>query len=669
MHTTRRAGASLRPDAEQARAASLRGQRLIVLTAPPGAGKTATLVARYCALVDEGARPEHVAVASFTRAAREAFVRAVVEAHPSLADRIADAPQRRDRPPAAPATLWIGTFHDIALRVLRLHPREAGYTEPPVVLGEESSRLRLASALEDRKALPVEGLERERTLDGAWRTLRRWLDAGIDPCAPHEAGLKSAAVDPERTREPLRLAFDTWERAMLRDGYCSVGDVVARVWRLMRRFAAIRRAWEARFDHVMVDEAQDSAPIELALLAVLARHAELVLSGDEEQAIYGWRGAVPATREVKRFAPTHGAPYEVKLRHDYRLGREIQQAAARLQRAMPGAGEPAAPGTKSALCAPTHVTIPGHRESNGIAQLLEEVRDLATRTDGGAPPPWRSFALGARRNDTCRELAQALREGGIPAHVHGRPTPGGASDLLGSWCLAAAALGEGRVEATERAVQALRGAPFEVPQPWLDRARVEAARTGRAPSAVLADDAQAPATVRDAARTLDALAQRIDRPAREWLAEAHERLHFAETAAAASPDERAAARRGWSTAWELAGRGLSGAELAETLDTAPGWTEDPDEDAVHVATFHGLKGREWAHVVAAGWYEGGFPFERSRNAEEDLRLAYMVMTRAERSFHSTQPETDFTGRRLSASRYARVAGLRERTLERSKADQ
>ena len=108
----------------------------------------------------------------------------------------------------------------------------------------------------------------------------------------------------------------------------------------MARHKDVRLAWAGRFDEVLIDEFQDTDPIVVELVRGIGRHAAVVVAGDVDQSIYGWRGAVGSFDALARLEDTHGIPEEHVLRIDYRLPRAIQIAAQRLRghMARPGVG-------------------------------------------------------------------------------------------------------------------------------------------------------------------------------------------------------------------------------------------------------------------------------------------------------------------------------------------
>jgi len=259
----------------------------VLCVAPAGSGKTTTLVARIAWLVDEGAAPETICAITFNKRAAEELRGRIGLALAPLGDGIGER-------------IRIRTFHALGLEVLR----EAGEIVQPLLDREEVLRaVAPRSTVADRRRLDT--------------VLSRFkLDLDVDPA--------SIEADPEAG--PVARTFAAYEAEIRRLGGLDFDDLVARSLRLLERDAGVRELWRGRCTHLLVDEAQDLDRAQLRLALLLAAPANRIfLVGDDDQSIYGWRGAeVSNILEFERHFPQ---PRVVKLEQNYRSTNAILGSA------------------------------------------------------------------------------------------------------------------------------------------------------------------------------------------------------------------------------------------------------------------------------------------------------------------------------------------------------
>ncbi len=317
------------PTPEQAAAIGNR-DRDVFLEAGAGTGKTRVLVARYCEAVDrDGVDPERILAFTFTeRAAGEMRRRLRAE----LSRRAAEAqenvdqagePERRERLIAASRLgggATISTIHGFCRRILAAHPVAAGLDPRFRVLGgEEASRLARSAfdatlaeeaLVDDGIALLAAGFKPSRLARVVTRAFAELRSKGIDPPGLPPLEPSAAAVDgaaPGETSpaeaEDLRRGHAALGRlleafsdryAQLKSSRSAVDfdDLQLVALRLLRENPQIAASQRERFDHILVDEFQDTDPVQLELIhAIAGPETRLFTVGDEAQSIYGFRGA------------------------------------------------------------------------------------------------------------------------------------------------------------------------------------------------------------------------------------------------------------------------------------------------------------------------------------------------------------------------------------------
>ncbi len=278
--------ARLAPD-QRAAATAPPGPVLVV--APAGSGKTTTLVARIAWLVDSGVAPDALAAITFNR-------RAALE----LSERV----------DAALAPLGIGagavrvrTFHALGLEVLR----DAGAQAGPLV--DRPALLHQVAPWADEAEL--------MELDGVVSRLK--IELGVTG--------EVVAADPEAG--PLARAFVDYERAVAATGGLDFDDLVLRAIERLAGDEALLARWRSRCGHLLVDEVQDVDRAQLRLALLLAAPANrILLVGDDDQSIYGWRLA--DVRRVLGLDAVLPGLTRVDLEVNYRCPTPVVERAVRL---------------------------------------------------------------------------------------------------------------------------------------------------------------------------------------------------------------------------------------------------------------------------------------------------------------------------------------------------
>ncbi len=361
------------------REAVLHGDGPLLVLAGAGSGKTRVIVHRIARLVrDEEIVPWRILAVTFTnKAAGEMRARLLALLGPEAND------------------LWVQTFHAFGARFLRREAPRAGLS-PSFPIYDDDDQLRLVKRiLSDLGADEGETLTARQALSriDAWKGLA---------LLPEEITLGEYDVEGQLARE----VYARYDAALARAGATDFGDLLLRPVRLLEADDGLRQRWAGRFEHLLVDEFQDTNPVQYRLLRLLAgARANVCVVGDDDQAIYRWRGA--DVENILGFDRDFPGARVVKLERNYRSTRNvldaahavISRAARRREKRLWTEAEPGAP---LALL----VGQDEHDEAERIARAVAAERGRGTAGD--------EIAVLYRTNAQSRPLEAALRAARIP---------------------------------------------------------------------------------------------------------------------------------------------------------------------------------------------------------------------------------------------------------------
>ena len=535
----------------------------------------------------EGLDPTAILALTFSRAAAD-----------ELRGRVVQALGPRAR------ALWTGTFHGFGASLLRRHAAAVGRTPAFTILDREDTRRLVARLAKDLR------------LDGDLPTLVDALERARTP------GVTAPARSARSPITALRVAYEARCREANAFDFL---DLLAEPLALFAHDPTVRAALRARFQAVLVDEAQDLCALQHALIEALAApDGAVTLAGDDDQAIYGWRGADLA--RLHAFERTYPGGTVLAVGRNYRSTPQIVTTAARLiahnraRRPKPlAAVRPAGP-------VPTVLTWPDDRaEAEGLAAACTDwlrtsrppIAVLARVTACLGPIARACAAHGLTvRVLTDRALAEraAVRDLLAVCRVLVNPADWPAWDrvLRGLRCgIGAKTLATLRARAAGVGVVA---------------ALTDAARTRPRLAALLQQVAVWQAAPPPVTQLLETLAREVRARGEDKAPDAAEAASGARVRRAEDVAELVAlARR-----WEADG----GKGLGEFLDTVVLSEEDalaPAATQVLGLTLHAAKGLEFDTVVIVGVEEGLLPHYRHTVPEalvEERRLCYVGMTRA-----------------------------------------
>jgi DNA helicase-2/ATP-dependent DNA helicase PcrA len=269
----------------------------LLVLAGAGSGKTRVLVHRIAWLLAvEGASPWSVLAVTFTnKAAREMRYRI---------EELLGQPV---------GGMWVGTFHGLAHRLLRAHWKEAGLPQGFQIL-DADDQFRLLKRV-------VKGLGLD---EGKWppRQLQWFINARKDE------GLRAEHLDDagDPYQRQLIRVYTEYQAACERGGTVDFAELLLRAHELWREQPEVLLHYQERFRHVLVDEFQDTNAIQYAWLRLLsAGRNNLFIVGDDDQSIYGWRGA--RVENLQSFQHDYGNTQLVRLEQNYRSTGNILNAA------------------------------------------------------------------------------------------------------------------------------------------------------------------------------------------------------------------------------------------------------------------------------------------------------------------------------------------------------
>ena len=592
--------------AQQEAVQALNGPLLVLSGA--GTGKTRVLTARLAELVaTDTAKPWNILAVTFTnKAAREMKMRVANMVGP-MAEQV-----------------WLGTFHALAARMLRRHADLVGL-RPDFTILDADDQTRLLKQLLEAKDLDAKRWP-ARMLGGV---ISRWKDRGL---TPEKVGVAEAG---DLANGQMREIYADYQARLLALNAADFGDLLLHVLTILQNHPDVLAEYLVRITHVMVDEYQDTNVAQYLWLRLLtgSRH-NLCCVGDDDQSIYGWRGA--EVGNILKFESDFVGAKTVRLEENYRSTGHILAAASaviahnetRLGKTLFTAAEE---GEKLRVNGYWDGADEARTVSSQIERMMEEGGNLS------------QIAVLVRAGFQTREFEERFIAIGLPYRVVGAKFYERAEirDAIAYFRLIAQPADD---LAFERIVN--------LPKRGLGAASLQAihiqARASQKPLLAAAFDLIDTDELRPAART--SLTEFI-RDIKRWR-DAVAKMHHADLAKMVLDES------GYTRMWQLdkspdaGGRLENLTELVNAMqefDSLAGFLEhialvmDGDTEAengeVTLMTLHAAKGLEFDTIFMPGWEEGIFPSQRTIDEngavglEEERRLAYVGITRARKLVH------------------------------------
>jgi DNA helicase-2/ATP-dependent DNA helicase PcrA len=597
-----------------------RGSPVLVL-AGAGTGKTRVITHRVAALLDEGVPPWRILAVTFTnRAAGEMRERI---------DRLCGGRHETRE-------LWVGTFHSVCARILRRFGEPVGLSRYFSIYDTADQAQVMSRVLEQLKVST-----KQYTPRGVLGHLDRAKNQGIGPEHLERLGMREPVLS------VVRKAFVEYAKRLRAADAADFGDLLVLAVELLRKIPRSASGQLAdldpvvklrrRFLHVVVDEFQDTNPVQAELVDLLSGHAELCVVGDDDQAIYGWRGA--DVDQILRFADRHPGTQTVRLEQNYRSTTHILTCAdAVIRRNQGRLGKT----LWSELGEGQPVRVLALRDERDEARLV--AREIRVAVDDGASPEefaifYRTHAQSRVLEDEVRAMALGVRiVGGVAFYERME-----VKDALSYLILL-------RNPASDAHLTRIINRPArKIGKTTVTRLVEHAGAQGISLWAALVDPKAAglkPAAakrVKEFRELMVKLRELVDTmPLDELLTEIVDRTGYRAWLAEDGSDE---ALTRLENLQELQGNVLEFVEqrpdatLEEYLElvslAGAERGEGDGNGAVTLMTIHSAKGLEFEHVYLTGMEERVFPHARVLDdpvqLEEERRLCYVAITRAKRA--------------------------------------
>ncbi len=595
----------------------------LLVLAGAGSGKTRVLTTRLARLIDQhGVDPSRILAVTFTN-----------KAAGEMKSRIAALLGRQ------PTGMWVGTFHAIGARLLRANPHLVGRTRSFTIYDQD-----------DTGSVVKRILERHRL------NTRQFTPRGVHAAI---SDAKNALVSPD---EYANLAMDPFSRAVATT-YRDLGedlrvanaadfdDLLVLPVRLLADNPDVLERYRRRFQYILVDEYQDTNRAQYQLVKLLAGgHGNLCVVGDDDQSIYGWRGA--DIRNILEFNKDFPDAHTVRLEENYRSTPEVLDLANVVISANRGRMGKTLRPTRASGERVTAVRCLDERDEADFV-----VEELLARRAQSTGMTLRDIAIVYRTNAQSRALEEALRKRAVAYRLVGTVRFYDRREIRDLMSYLKLIANPADDEAFRRAVA--------VPKRGLGDTTIEAlsasARPAGIPMLAAAVRPEMLSAIRPAARgalaEFAALIERFRECAQEaavdeLLRRVVEGIRYDEYLRAEGPesaDRLDNVRELITGAAELVAdeegevgltpldHFLQKAMLVAELDKL-----GPDADAVTLMTLHNAKGLEFPVVFITGLEDGLFPlakaYEEPAMLEEERRLFYVGITRAERKLFLTHAE-------------------------------
>jgi DNA helicase-2/ATP-dependent DNA helicase PcrA len=599
----------------------------LLVLAGAGTGKTRVVIARIGHLAWRGSRPSRILAVTFTnKAAKEMLARSAKQ----LGAKATEKPE-------------ISTIHSLCVRILRRHAARVGLPERFAIIDRGEQETVARRVLKELK-VPETSLGPGDLLE----RVGRWKTAAVRP----DAAMASLAVDANDSWELAAAGYRRYQQALATAGAVDFDDLLLVVDELFSTHEEARRAEAGRFDHVLVDEYQDTSVIQERIVAALARdHRSLCVVGDDDQSIYGWRGA--EVSHILDFARRWPGATVVRLEENYRSTPEIIHAANTLI-----AHNARRHGKTLVSRAPSGPPPAIVQAQDEVDEARRVVGDLEGRLREGSVAPTEAVIL-LRTGEQTRVFEQELRQRGIPYELIGSRSFFDRREVKDVMALARVLVDpdddlalsrianvpprgiSGQVVQSSRAAAATAGHSL-----WRElRAARDAHRLSTAATAgvaalerlvALREGAEARGAADTLRTLLDASGYRgfLEKEYQDEPGEADARWDCVEQMVNALA-EHERTHRGGAPDFSRLVRGFLDDLVLDVTEAERFRSDKPKGNVLRLMTLHAAKGLEFDCVWMVGMEEGLLPHHRSladglQAIDEERRLCYVGVTRAKK---------------------------------------
>jgi len=611
---------SLNPD--QKEAALYRGGPLLIL-AGAGTGKTRVIVHRIASLLQEGVSAGRILAVTFTNKAAGELRNRIDKLAPGQGPRI-----------------WVHTFHAFAARMLRQHALQAGLPKHFTVYDSDDQKRIIVDCLKELD------LAKEKKKAGLYATvISRAKDELLDPGSYSIHAM--AQQDP--FRQTVARVYERYQKKLDASGGLDFGDLLLKTAGLLKNDLEVRSYYQKLFEHILVDEYQDTNHAQYIITKTLAaQHRNLCVVGDPDQSIYAWRGA--NIRNILEFENDFKDVKVVKLEQNYRSTPNILDAAASVianndRRHEKRLWTDAEKGQS--------VDVDEYVDEREEADAV--VSRIARMVDEGVSP--KEIAVFYRTNAQSRSFETAFSRLQVPCRVVGSLRFFERKEVKDALAFARAAVNTSDSVSLSRILN--------VPARGIGKSAEEALKSFCLDTGASLRDAIARADpipklsgparrgIRELHHLLDKLSEDLQQlsPADGMNAVLQRTGYWDSIEAAVETDPDAAGRLGnlqelLNAVGEFQERDADaglGRFLEDVALQSGADSYDASAPAVTLMTVHLAKGLEFPTVFVTGLEEGLFPIGAANadreQLEEERRLCYVAMTRAEKKLYLTHAAT------------------------------
>ncbi|EOV9409864.1 DNA helicase II [Vibrio parahaemolyticus] len=594
-------------------------ENLLVL-AGAGSGKTRVLVHRIAWLMSvEQASPFSIMSVTFTN-----------KAAAEMRGRIEELMM------GSASGMWNGTFHGICHRILRAHYLDAKLPEDfQIIDSDDQQRLlkRLIKAQNlDEKQWPARQV--------AW-----WINGKKDE------GLRPVHIDAYHdpvTKTYLQL-YTAYQEACDRAGLVDFAEILLRAHELLRDNKFVREHYQARFKHILVDEFQDTNNIQYAWLRMMTGpECHVMIVGDDDQSIYGWRGA--KVENIEKFTREFPSVTTIRLEQNYRSTKTILEASNTLI-----ANNTERMGKELWTDGVVGEPISVYSAYNELDEARFAVNKIKEWQDKGGA--LNDAAMLYRNNAQSRVLEEALIQAGLPYRIYGGMRFFERKEIKDALAYMRLMANRNDDAAFERVVNTpTRGLGDRTLETIRRAARDRGCTMWEASVAMLDEQVLAGRAAGALGRFIELITaledDTLEMPLHEQtdhvikysglFAMYEQEKGEKSKARIENLEELVTATRQFEKPEEAEEMSLLTAFLTHAALEAGEGQADEFEDAVQLMTLHSAKGLEFPLVFMVGVEEGMFPSQMSAEEagrlEEERRLCYVGMTRAMQKLYITYAE-------------------------------
>ncbi|TOH12814.1 DNA helicase II [Vibrio parahaemolyticus] len=592
----------------------------LLALAGAGSGKTRVLVHRIAWLMSvEQASPFSIMSVTFTN-----------KAAAEMRGRIEELMM------GSASGMWNGTFHGICHRILRAHYLDAKLPEDfQIIDSDDQQRLlkRLIKAQNlDEKQWPARQV--------AW-----WINGKKDE------GLRPAHIDAYHdpvTKTYLQL-YTAYQEACDRAGLVDFAEILLRAHELLRDNKFVREHYQARFKHILVDEFQDTNNIQYAWLRMMAGpECHVMIVGDDDQSIYGWRGA--KVENIEKFTREFPSVTTIRLEQNYRSTKTILEASNTLI-----ANNTERMGKELWTDGVVGEPISVYSAYNELDEARFAVNKIKEWQDKGGA--LNDAAMLYRNNAQSRVLEEALIQAGLPYRIYGGMRFFERQEIKDALAYMRLMANRNDDAAFERVVNTpTRGLGDKTLETIRRAARDRGCTMWEASVAMLDEQVLAGRAAGALGRFIELITaledDTLEMPLHEQtdhvikysglFAMYEQEKGEKSKARIENLEELVTATRQFEKPEEAEEMSLLTAFLTHAALEAGEGQADEFEDAVQLMTLHSAKGLEFPLVFMVGVEEGMFPSQMSAEEagrlEEERRLCYVGMTRAMQKLYITYAE-------------------------------